>query len=176
MTDKSNTNNPNKSKKSRYNYYDNYLHINPADIHNNHAIKFIPQQKLNTSKPVNPYNTRYQKRQRMSEKYQQNLKAKLTPTPEPLPINHPQYLQRETEIARIRKENADIIKFKPSNPTYNKELFVPSSLPINDDYDINELSNDFIQQKQSTDAYLFPIIEYLKNNNKYLLSESDLSQ
>ena len=52
---------------------------------------------------------------------------------------------------------------------------MPPSLPINDEYDINQLSNKFIAEKQSTDAYLFPIIEYLKNNNKYLLSESDLS-
>ena len=36
---------------------------------------------------------------------------------------------------------------------------------------INDLSKEFIHQKQLTDPYLYPIIEYLKNNNKYLLSD-----
>ena len=151
-------------KTSGYNYYDNYLQIDPSDNSNNHAVKLTPR-----------YNTRFQKKQKANRQYQQNLKSKLTPIPDSLSTTDPQYLHREKEIARIRKQNADIINHKPSNPTYNKQLFVPSSLPINDDYDINQLSNKFIAEKQSTDAYLFPIIEYLKNNNKYLLSESDLS-
>ena len=93
----------NKSKRSRYNYYDNYLHINPSDDNNNHAIKFIPQEKPKR------YNTRYQKRQRANEKYQKNLKAKLTPIPEQLPIDHPNYFQRQMEIAKIRRSNDEII-------------------------------------------------------------------
>jgi len=155
------------NQKSGYNYYDNYLQINPNDVLNNHAIKFIPHHKPK-------YNTRFQKRQKKNREYQQNLRARLIPIPDSLPMQHPGHLRQEMEIAQIRKQNAEIIKHKPSNPTYNKNLFVPTSLPINDDYDISKLSKKFIQQKQSNDTYLFPIIEYLKNNNKHLLT--DLSQ
>lgn len=71
----------------------------------------------------------------------------------------------------VFKSNQDIINNKPSNIVYNKSLFIPSSLPINNNYDLNKISNQSIQQKQSNDPWIFAIIEYLRHNNKYLLAD-----
>eukprot|EP01083_Nonionella_stella_P144882 453096_1 len=86
-------------------------------------------------------------------------------------MSDPLYTYRCKQIADIRAGNAQIIRGKPSKPTYNKSLFVPSALPISDSYDIYHISDESIKQKQLSDAHLYPIIEYLRNNNRYLLQD-----
>ena len=54
---------------------------------------------------------------------------------------------------------------------YNKQLLSSTSAPILDLYDLNTLSIQQIRDKQRNDVRLFPIIEYLKNNNKWLLDD-----
>ena len=155
----------NSNKKPHYDYYKNYLDLQPSKATSeSNQVQFIP-------KPSHKYNTRFQKNQQQDLQHQKDLNTKLTPIPDEVSFENPKFLKIQQEIARIRRLNDKIIKRKPSNPTYNKDLFVPTSLPINDDYDILQLSNDVIKHKQLHDPQLYAIIDYLKNNNKFLLSD-----
>ena len=121
------------------------------------------------------YQTRQKKKQQQNVKFQQNLHAKLTPIPfsnRPTTINE-DFNIPDNNISTIKTQlqNEKIIQNKPSNPTYNKQLLQPTNVPILDLYDMNTLNNKYVQSKQINDIRLFPIIQYLKDNNQWLIQD-----
>ena len=142
------------SSKSPYNYYTHYLHHN---IPSNPSIP-IP-------KPSHPHNTRYQKHLKESAITHNNKYKQLQPISDDIIIDP------DEPLNYIEKSNDKIISNKPSQFTYNKSLFIPTNIPILNNYNINNLSNQNILQKQINDPLLYPIIEYLNTHNKFLLSD-----
>ena len=134
----------NTKSKSSYNYYTQYLQHN---IPSNNPLP-IP-------KSTHSHNTRLQSRLKESAiahdnkyKYLQRISDAIIIEPDE-PMNH------------IEISNDKIINNKPSKFVYNKSLFIPTSIPILNDYNIQNLSNQNILEKQISDPHLFPIIEYL---------------
>ena len=147
---------------------------NQIEANSVHSVQDLPNSNNHSkaSTTTKNYRTRSFARKEADEVHKKRLNAKLQPTPNEIyDANDPKYFSNFVKRRNIRAANDRIIRQKPSNPSYNKRLFVPSALPINDDYDINNISDEAVKNKQATDPILWAIIEYLTNNNKLAVSE-----
>eukprot|EP01084_Bolivina_argentea_P180832 312394_1 len=133
--------------------YKQYLNDNPIQI------KTPVQIPKNTHK----YDTRLAQRRRSDEQYVRNINQKLIPV-----------FPDDKHASKKRSVNAKVIQNKPSLPVYNKHLLDSITLPIEDRYDINNLSDAIIKSKQTIDPLLFPITEFCNNNNKSAVLQSSV--
>ena len=121
------------------------------------------------------YPTRYQKKQQQNVKYQQNLHTQLTQIPfsnKPITVDDDfDAPTNDLTTIKIQLKNDEIIRNKPSETTYNKQLLKPPNVPILDLYNMDTLTQHHIQSKQIDDPRLFPIIQYLQHNNRWLLQD-----
>ena len=129
--------------------------------------------------PLHKYNTRYAKQQRGNKEFQDNLKQPLHLIPDPsaktsFDDETSKTFSKKAPLTLIEQTNQTIINNKYDIPKHNPSIFEPEN-DIHDNYDIDDFVNNYnttiIQKKQTLDPYLFPIIEYLTNHNKYLLKD-----
>ena len=71
----------------------------------------------------------------------------------------------------LKQTNFKILNTKPSNPTFNPFILEPPKTPILDIYNYKSLNGtNLILEKQLSDPLLYPIIDLLTNNNRYLIN------
>ena len=145
-------NNIPKPKQKRYSYQSDYL--KPYDYDN-----YIFASKPTIHKSPPKCQTRFVAKQQRLSNLKRATHEKLIP------------ITNVSGDSKIEQTNDKIIQNKPSKPTYNKSLLIPPKASIADRYNLNNISNDAIKEKQSNDPRLFAIITYLKENNKYLLTD-----
>ena len=148
---------PNKSSNKLSNYNDNQATAKPKRRSNKNDDE---------SKGNKVYNTRAHKRFEESKRKAAKIRQPLQELPELLP-DIPQNVENNIKFHHLKTKNEQIIQQKYSTPTYNKHLFVPTNLPINDQYDIANITNSAIKEKQCSDALLHAIIEFLAYDNKF---------
>ena len=145
-----------------------------------HQPPHAPTIKMqHTPIPTHKYNTRYVKQQRGNKEFQDNLKQPLHLIPDPnanVPFNDElnTSLTGKAPLTLMEQTNQTIINNKYDIPKHNPSIFEPQD-DIRDSYNINDFVSNYnvttIRKKQILDPHLFPIIEYLTNNNKHLLKD-----
>ena len=117
------------------------------------------------------YNTRQAARIRRDVQHHQNLNRKMLMDVDESSDYFDPNTAHSTSLTTVQQQNKNIINAKDNQPTYNHSLLSSTHSPICTGYDITHISNKTIKAKQLEDPQLFPIIQYLKHHNKYLLED-----
>ncbi len=115
--------------------YNAYLQNNPIQI----------KTPLQAPIPKHKYHTRLLTKHQSDSARTAAINAQLQPV-----------YDTDSDATQKRESNDKIIKDKPTYPTYNKELLNSRVAPISDKYNITNISNQCIKDKQYSDALLFP--------------------
>ena len=117
--------------------------------------------------PDHQFNTRHKQQQQRLVQQRVDVSAKLKVLEDTTDAES----GLDAKHLRLELENEQILQNKPTKAVHNKSLLFPDATPIEDTYDVTSLSDESIEQKQRDDPQLFAIIQYIWNNNAYLIQD-----